>query len=239
MTKTGTPHNSGNIGDIAKTVIMPGDPLRAKLIADTYLEDVFCYNTVRNVLGYTGTYKGKRVSVQASGMGCPSIGIYSYELYNHYDVDNIIRVGSAGAFMEDAKLGDLIIAQGAATDSNYASQYNLPGTFTPPASYELVEAAVNACKENNREYTVGSVLSSDFFYNDNTSYIESWKKMGILCAEMEAMALYCNAARLRKNALCILTVSDQLVTNEFMTAEQRQTGFGNMITTSLEMMLKL
>lgn len=235
----GTPHNNGNKNDVAKVVLMPGDPLRAKLIAETYLEDAVCYTTVRNVLGYTGTYKGMKVSVQASGMGCPSMGIYSYELYSYYDVDSIIRIGSAGAFREEAKLGDLLMAQGIATDSAYANQYKLPGTYTPSADYHLLETAVNSCRNNNIPFSVGTVLSSDVFYSDDETYIAQWSKMGVLAAEMESMALYCNAARLGKKALCMLTVSDQLVTDQHMSTEERQTSFKNMILAALETAINL
>lgn len=235
----GTPHNDGKKNDVAKVVLMPGDPLRAKLIAEKYLEDAICYTTVRNVYGYTGTYKGTKISVQASGMGCPSMGIYSYELYSYYDVDSIIRIGSAGAFSKNAKLGDLLMAQGIATDSSYADQYKLPGTYTPTADFHLLETAVNSCRNNNIPFTVGTVLSSDVFYNDNLTYKEDWSKMGVLAAEMESMALYCNAARLGKKALCMLTVSDQLVTDEHMSTEERQTSFKNMIIAALETAINL
>lgn len=235
----GTPHNDGKKSDVAKVVLMPGDPLRAKLIAEEYLEDAICYTTVRNVYGYTGTYKGTKISVQASGMGCPSMGIYSYELYSYYDVDSIIRIGSAGAFSKNAKLGDLLMAQGIATDSSYADQYKLPGTYTPTADFHLLETAVNSCRNNNIPFTVGTVLSSDIFYNDNLTYKEDWSKMGVLAAEMESMALYCNAARLGKKALCMLTVSDQLVTDEHMSTEERQTSFKNMIIAALETAINL
>ncbi|MCK9191078.1 MAG: purine-nucleoside phosphorylase [Sphaerochaetaceae bacterium] len=235
----GTPHNNANKGDIAKIVLMPGDPLRAKLIAETYLEDAVQYTTVRNVFGYTGTYKGVKVSVQASGMGCPSMGIYSYELYSYYDVEAIMRIGSAGAFSKEAKLGDILFAQGVATDSNYAAQYKLPGTYTPSADFHLLETAVATCREIDIPFTVGTVLCSDMFYNDNTSYMKDWQKMGVLAAEMESTALYCNASRLGKKALCMLTVSDQLVTDEHMNTEERQTSFTKMITAALETAIKL
>lgn len=235
----GTPHNSAEKNEIAKVVLMPGDPLRAKLIAEKYLKDAVCYTTVRNVFGYTGTYKGVKVSIQASGMGCPSMGIYSYELYSYYDVETIIRIGSAGAFNKSTKLGDLLMAQGIATDSSYAEQYNLPGTYTPTADFYVLEKAVNSCRNNNIAFTVGTVLSSDLFYNDNENYIEQWSKMGVLAAEMESMALYCNAARLNKKALCMLTVSDQLVTDEHMSTEERQTSFNNMIIAALETAIDL
>ena len=188
-----TPHNNAKKGDIAKKVLMPGDPLRAKYIAETYLENPVCFNTVRNVLGYTGTYKGKEVSVMASGMGMPSIGIYSYELYNFYDVDQIIRIGSAGALQDDVNVMDVIIAMGACTDSNFGHQYGLPGSFAPIASYDLVARAVEVAKEQGTPVRVGNVVSSDVFYNDNPAVSDAWKKMGVLCAEMECAGLYMNA----------------------------------------------
>lgn len=229
-----TPHNSAKQGDIAKTVLMPGDPLRAKFIADTFLEDVTCYNTVRNMFGYTGTYKGKRVSVQGHGMGMPSIGIYTYELFNFYDVDNIIRIGSAGAIDDSVKLRDVVIGMGACTNSNYAMQYNLPGTFAPIASYDLLAKAVDTAKEKNIPVRVGNILSSDTFYDDSNS-LAQWKKMGVLAVEMESAALYMNAARANKNALCILTISDCPLKNEFTTAEERQNTFTQMMEIALEL----
>ena len=182
-----TPHNTAKKGDIAKKVLMPGDPLRAKYIAETYLENPVCFNTVRNVLGYTGTYKGQEVSVMASGMGMPSIGIYSYELYNFYDVDRIIRIGSAGALQDDVNVMDVIIAMGACTDSNFGSQFCLPGTFAPTASYNLVSRAVEVAKEQGTPVRVGNVVSSDVFYSDNKQASDAWRKMGVLCAEMECL----------------------------------------------------
>ncbi len=229
-----TPHNGAKEGQIAKTVLMPGDPLRAKYIAETYLEDVECFNTVRNMFGYTGTYKGKRVSVMGGGMGIPSIGIYSYELYAFYGVENIIRIGSAGGFQDDIKVRDIVIAMGACTDSNFASQYGLPGTFAPTASYELLEKAVNAAKENNVKTVVGNVLSSDVFYNANKEANQKWKDMGVLCVEMEAAGLYMNAAKLGKKALAILTISDHLFTGEELSAEERQNTFNEMMEIALE-----
>ena len=229
-----TPHNTAKKGDIAKTVLMPGDPLRAKFIAETYLENVKQFNTVRNMFGYTGTYKGKEVSVMGSGMGMPSIGIYSYELYNFYDVENIIRIGSAGAISEDIKVRDLVVAMGASTNSNYASQYCLPGTFAPIASYDLLSKAVDAAKAKGVNYKVGNVLSSDTFYNDNKDAVSLWKKMNVLCIEMESAALYMNAARAGKNALCILTISDHILTGEELPAMDRQVSFNEMMEVALE-----
>ncbi|MDD7220087.1 MAG: purine-nucleoside phosphorylase [Clostridia bacterium] len=228
-----TPHNNAKKGDIAKKVLMPGDPLRAKYIAETYLENPVCFNTVRNVLGYTGTYKGQEVSVMASGMGMPSIGIYSYELYNFYDVDKIIRIGSAGALQDDVNVMDVIIAMGACTDSNYGSQYNLPGVFAPTASYELVARAVEVAREQGTPVRVGNVVSSDAFYNDNPAASDAWKKMGVLCAEMECAGLYFNAARAGKQALGILTISDHIYREEAISAEARQTSFNKMMEIAL------
>ena len=228
-----TPHNAAQMGDIAKTVLMPGDPLRAKYIADNYLTDVVCYNTVRNMLGYTGYYKGKRISVQGSGMGIPSIGIYSHELYNMYGVESIIRIGSAGAIADDAHIRDIIIGMGACTNSNYAIQYRLPGTYAPIASYDLLEKAVNAARAIGANYKVGNVFSSDTFYDDAAS-LGDWRKMGVLAVEMESAALYMNAARAGKKALCLLTISDCPFTGEETPAEERQNSFTQMREIALE-----
>lgn len=230
-----TPHNSAKEGQIAKTVLMPGDPLRAKFIAETYLENVVCFNSVRNMLGFTGTYKGKEISVMGGGMGIPSIGIYSYELYQFYGVENIIRIGSAGGYADDLKLGDLVIGMGASTNSNFMHQYNLPGTFAPIADYGLVRKAVEAAEKLNVPVKVGNILSSDTFYDDNEDAKLAWKKMGLLAVEMEAAGLYMNAARLGKKALCMLTISDHLFTGEELSAEERQTGFRNMMEVALEL----
>lgn len=230
----GTPHNAAEKGEIAKTVLMPGDPLRAKYIADTYLDHVKCFNTVRNMYGYTGTYKGREISVMGGGMGMPSIGIYSYELYHFYDADAIIRIGSAGALQDAVNLRDIVIGMGACTDSNYASQYGLPGTYAPLADYGLLEQAVNAARAQGVPVKVGNVLSSDIFYNDDNSVNDSWRKMGVLAVEMEAAALYMNAARAGKKALCIVTVSDHLYRNENLSSEERQTGFDDMAKIALE-----
>jgi purine-nucleoside phosphorylase len=229
-----TPHNEAKPGDIAKTVLMPGDPLRAKFIAETYLEDVVCFNTVRNMLGFTGTYKGKKVSVMGGGMGMPSIGIYSYELYNFYDVDNIIRIGSAGGIAEDVKVRDIVVGMGASTNSSYAAQYKLPGTFAPIADYGLLRKAVEAAERMNIKTVVGNVLSSDTFYDDNKEANELWRKMNVLAVEMEAAALYMNAARSGKKALCILTISDHVFTGESLSAEDRQLSFREMMEIALE-----
>ncbi len=230
-----TPHNGAKLGEIAKTVLMPGDPLRAKFIADTYLTDTVCFNTVRNMLGYTGNYKGKRVSVMGGGMGMPSVGIYTYELFNFYDVDNIIRIGSAGGIGDGIHVRDVVIGMGACTNSNYAAQYNLPGTFAPIASYDLLSRAVKAAEELKIKTVVGNVLSSDTFYDDNENSLKAWKKMGVCAVEMEAAALYMNAARAGKNALCILTISDCPLIGESLSALERQTGFTQMMEIALSL----
>ncbi len=229
-----TPHIESKKGDFAKTVLMPGDPLRAKFIAENYLTDAKLVNGVRGMLGYTGYYKGKRVSVMASGMGQPSMGIYSYELFKFYDVENIIRIGSCGGFDKDLHVRDIIIAMGACTNGNYAMQYKLPGTFCPIADYGLLEKAVNTCKSKNLNFKVGNILSSDMFYDDANSGLE-WAKMGVLGVEMESSALYMNASRLGKKALCICTVSDSFVyPEENTTAEERQNSFTQMMEVALE-----
>ena len=230
-----TPHISAKASEIAKTVLMPGDPLRAKFIADNYLEDLVCFNTIRNMFGYTGTYKGNKVSVMGSGMGMPSIGIYSYELFNFYDVDNIIRIGSAGGIAEDIKLRDIVIGMGTSTNSNFADQYKLPGTFAPIADFGLLRKAVEAAEKLGVKTVVGNILSSDTFYDDNSEANSSWRKMNVLCVEMEAAALYMNAARAGKRALCILTISDHVFTGEALSAEDRQNTFRDMMEIALEL----
>jgi purine-nucleoside phosphorylase len=228
-----TPHISAKYGDFAKTVLMPGDPLRAEFIAKTYLENAVLVNDVRGVHGYTGYYKGKRVSVMASGMGQPSIGIYSYELFNFYGVETIIRVGSCGGFSPELHARDIIIAMGACTNGNYASQYNLPGTFAPIADFDMVRRAVDECEKMGVNYRVGNILSSDMFYDDANSGMQ-WAKMNVLGVEMESAALYCNAARAGKKALCICTVSDSFVyPEENTTAEERQNSFTKMMEIAL------
>ena len=233
---TPTPHNGAKLGDIAKTVLMPGDPLRAKFLADTYLEDVVQYNSVRGMYGYTGTYKGKRVSVQGHGMGIPSIGIYTYELYNFYGVENIIRIGSAGAIDESLHIGDIVIGMGACTNSNYEDQYLLPGRYAPIASFDLVQKAVLEAERLGYTYKVGNLYSSDTFYDDSLR-LKSWQKMGVLAVEMEAAALYMNAARAGKKALTICTISDCPFTGEATTAEERQTKFTQMMEVALSLSL--
>ena len=232
---TPTPHISAKPGDFAKTVLMPGDPLRAKYIAENFLTDAVLVNNVRGVQGYTGFYKGKRVSVMASGMGQPAIGIYSYELYNFYDVETIIRVGSCGSFSPDLHARDIIVAMGACTNGNYASQYNLPGTFCPIAVFDLVRRAADECEKAGVNYRVGNIFSSDMFYDDANSGMQ-WAKMGVLGVEMESAALYCNAARAGKKALCICTVSDSFIyPEENTTAEERQNSFTKMMEIALEL----
>ena len=228
-----TPHNNARKGDIAKTVLMPGDPLRAEFIAKNFLENAVCYNSVRGMLGFTGKYNGKDISVQGSGMGMPSMGIYSWELFNEYDVENIIRIGSCGAVADHVKLRDVIIGMGACTNSNYGAQFELPGTYAPVASFELLKKAAEAAEKHGASYHVGSILSSDTFYDDSNSTAK-WQKMNVLGVEMEAAALYMNAARAGKNALCIVTVSDCPLKNLSLPSEERQKSFTDMMEIALE-----
>lgn len=228
MKLTPTPHIGAKYGEIAETVIMAGDPLRAKLMAERFLENPVCYNEVRSMYGFTGMYKGKRVSVQGHGMGIPSIGIYSYELFNFYDVKTIIRVGSAGSMNKDLHIGDLVLAMGACTNSNYGAQYHLPGTFAPIADFGLLRAAAEKAEEFGYRYKVGNVYSSDTFYDANPD-TQKWIEMNVLAVEMEAPALYMNAARAGARALCMCTISDSLITGEVTTAEERQNSFTHMM----------
>lgn len=232
-----TPHINAKKGDFAKTVLMPGDPLRAKLIAERFLENPRLVNNVRGIQGYTGTYKGVPVSVMASGMGMPSIGIYSYELFSAFDVENIIRVGSAGAMQESIKVRDIVIGMGACTNSNYGSQYGLCGTFAPIASYKIMSTCVDKAEKMGVSYHIGNLLSSDTFYSDDTT--SNWGKMGVMAVEMEAAALYMNAARLGKNALAICTISDHILTGEATSSEERQNSFTEMIALALETAIAL
>ncbi|MBO5312378.1 MAG: purine-nucleoside phosphorylase [Clostridia bacterium] len=232
-----TPHINAKKGDFAKTVLMPGDPLRAKFIAETFLENPRLVNNVRGIQGYTGTYKGVEVSVMASGMGIPSIGIYSYELFTAYDVENIIRVGSAGGMQSDIRVRDIVIGMGACTNSNYASQYGLNGTFAPICSYKILRTCVDMAEKMNLRYHVGNLLSSDTFYNDDNS--SDWGKMGVMAVEMESAGLYMNASRLGKNALAICTISDHLLTGEATTSEERQKTFTDMMVLALETAIRL
>lgn len=230
-----TPHNEASRGDIASTVLMPGDPLRAKYLAEHFLEDAKVFNTVRNMLGYTGYYHGKRVSIMGSGMGMPSIGIYAYELFNMYGVEKIIRIGSCGAIQENVHVRDIVIAQGACTDSNFAHQFELPGTFSAISSYELLEEAVALARKKGVTYHVGNVVASDLFYHDDQDSDKKWAKMGCLALEMESYALFALASRYGKKALTLLTVSDSMVTHEETTAKEREETFTSMMEIALEM----
>lgn len=232
-----TPHINAQKGDFAKTVLMPGDPLRAKYIAENFLENPRLVNNVRGIQGYTGTYKGVPVSVMASGMGMPSIGIYSYELFSAFGVENIIRVGSAGAMQESIKVRDIVIGMGACTNSAYGSQYGLCGTFAPIANYKLMATCVDKAEKMGLKYHVGNILSSDTFYSDDTT--SDWGKMGVMAVEMEAAALYMNAARLGKCALAICTISDHILTGEATSSEERQNSFTEMMTLALETAISL
>ena len=232
MATTPTPHNAAVEGQIAKTVLMPGDPLRAKLLADTYLENVEQFNTVRNMFGYTGTYKGQPVSVMGSGMGMPSIGIYSYELFNFYGVDNILRIGSAGGLAPEVKLRDIVIGMSSSTDSNYPSQYGMPGTIAPTADFGLLSKAVAGAEKLGYPVRVGNILTSDVFYTVDNS-LTKWASMDVLAVEMESAALYLNAMYAHKHALTLLTISDLPLTGEALTAEERQTSFTQMMEVAL------
>lgn len=240
MLNTPTPHISAKPGDFGKTVLMPGDPLRSKFIAENFLENPVLVNNVRGVQGYTGYYKGAKVSVMASGMGMPAIGIYAHELYSGYGVENIIRVGSAGSIQEHIHLYDLVIGQGACTDSNWAMQYHFHGTYAPIADFDLITAAVKAAKENGAAYHVGNINSSDSFYGDHElvpdglDTLYSMKKMGVMALEMEAAALYMEAARYGKRALCICTISDHVLTGELTSSAERQTAFTTMMKVALD-----
>ena len=234
MSNIPTPHIGAKYGEIAETVIMAGDPLRAKFMAEQYLDVPEQFNNVRGMLGFTGTWEGRRVSVMGHGMGIPSIGIYTYELFHFYGVQTIIRVGSAGAYDPDLKLGDLVLAMGACTDSNYGSQYELPGSFAPIADFGLLRAAAESCDRLGLRYKVGNVLSSDVFYSAHPK-VDNWRKMGVLCVEMEASALYMNAAWAGKRALVINTISDHVLTGEVTTSEQRRTTFTNMMEVALSL----
>ncbi len=234
-----TPHISAKFGDFAKTVLMPGDPLRAKMIAEKFLDEAVLVNDVRGILGYTGKYKGIPVSVMASGMGMPSIGIYSYELFNFYDVENIIRIGSAGALSDDLELYDIVAAMGACTNSNYASQYGLKGTFAPIASYGILAKFVEVCKKMDIKPHVGNILTSDAFYSADEDCNKKWRDMGVLAVEMEAAALYMNAAKANKNALAVCTISDCPFKGTETTSEERQNSFETMIEAALETSINL
>ncbi|MFV0502515.1 MAG: purine-nucleoside phosphorylase [Lachnospirales bacterium] len=231
-----TPHIKAESKDmIAETILLPGDPLRAKFIAETFLKDPVQFNGTRNILGYTGEYNGKKISVMGTGMGMPSIGIYSYELIHFYGVKNLIRIGSAGSFQEDVKIRDVVFGMSASTDSNFQSQYNLPGTYAPTCSYNLFNQAVEVANKKGIPFKAGNILSSDIFYGEDADSWKKWQKMGVLCVDMEAAALYMTAARAGVNALCMLTISDSLVTHEATTAEERQNTFTKMMEIALEL----
>lgn len=233
-----TPHNKANVKEIAKTVIMCGDPLRAKFITETYLENYKLVNEVRNIYCYTGTYKGKEISVMAHGMGNPSMGIYSYELFNHYDVDTIIRVGTCGAYQENIGLKDVIVAVGACSDSNYASQFNLNGVYSATADYSLLRICDDVCKRNNIKANFGNVLATDIFYSDDTDGWKKWADLGVLAAEMESYALYINAAKAKKKALTMLSVSDSFITKTEVSVEDRKNGFADLMKAALDVALE-
>lgn len=233
MAEKSTPHINPKGVDIAETVLLPGDPLRAKFIADTYLEDVVQFNSVRNMLGFTGTYQGTPVSVMGSGMGMPSIGIYSYELINFFDARNVIRVGSIGAMQKDIDLYEIIVAASASTDSNFLEQYNLPGTYAPTASWTLLRAFMDEADRKGKKVHVGNILSCDVFYNADSTVNERWARMGVLGVEMESAALYSIAAYAGANALGVFTVSDNLFTGARTTAEERESAFTDMMELAL------
>lgn len=235
-----TPHISAQLGDFAKTVLMPGDPLRSKFIAETFLENPVLINNVRGVQGYTGIWKDVPVSVMASGMGIPAIGIYSYELYNFYGVDNIIRIGSAGALSDDLKLMDIVAAQGACTDSNFVHQFELNGTFAPIADYTLLSEAVAAGRDHGVELKVGNILSSDNFYSPaGMDSADKWRDMGVMAVEMESAGLYMNAAAAGKRALCICTISDHIYRPEALSSEDRQNSFTQMMEIALDTAVRM
>lgn len=229
-----TPHNEAKRGDIKDTVLMPGDPLRAKYIAENFLTDVKQFNAVRNMFGYSGKYKGKELSVMGSGMGIPSIGIYAHELYEQYDVKNIIRVGSCGAYSKDLKLFDLVLAMGASSDSNFAHQFNLPGTISAICDFDLLRKAVTSAEKLDMNARVGNVFSSDIFYNNNEDEWKRWEELGILAVEMECYGLYLTAQKLGKKALGILTVSDSFHLTEQTNPKEREKSFNDMILVALE-----
>lgn len=237
MVKIPTPHIGAQAGEIAKTVIMPGDPLRAKFVAESFLTEAFCFTKVRGMYGYTGRYKGKTVSVMGSGMGMPSMGIYSYELFNFYDVDNIIRIGTAGSLSDKLELKDIVVGIGVCTDSNYVKHFDLPGIYAAIPSYELLSKTVEKAKALNLNVTVGNILSSDIFYADSQKDLKPWAEMGVLAVEMESLALYLNAARSKKNALCILTISDKIFKEGSLSSKERQEGVSDMIKLALEVAL--
>ena len=228
-----------NKAPVAKTVLMPGDPLRAKYIAENYLEDAVMYSSIRNMYGFTGTYKGKQISVQGSGMGMPSMGIYSWELFNDFDVNNIIRIGTAGSFNKDIHIGDIVVGLAASTDSNYQHVYRLPGQFSPSCSYDILLKMQEASKETGIDFTAGNIISGDLFYELGDEWWHRWASVNVLAVEMEAAALYMNAAYMKKNALAVLTITDHFVTGERASNEDREHGENDMMELALETALKL
>ncbi len=232
-------HIAAKAGEIAKTVLMPGDPLRSKYIAEHYLENAVLVNNIRGVQGYTGTYRGTPVTVMASGMGIPSIGIYSYELYTEYDVDTIIRIGSAGAYAVEVQLRDLVVAMGTCTSSNFAAQFELPGTYAPIATWKVLKTTADAAEKLGMQLKIGNVLSQDEFYDARPDVMDRWKQMGVLAVEMEAAGLYLTAARLQKQALAICTISDDLNTGAKLSAEERETGFHRMMELAMQVAVDL
>ena len=234
MSNTPTAHIGARREEIAPVVLMPGDPKRSRFIAENFLEGARLVNDLRGVQGYTGSYRGTPVTVMASGMGMPSMGIYSYELFSFFDVSAIIRVGTVGGMSDRVRVRDLILGMGASTDSNFAAQYHLPGSFAPLCSYPLLSAAVRVAEEKGMRYHVGNLLSTDVFYWDDPKDNARWQRLGILGVEMEAAALYMNAARLSKQALAVCTVSNHLLTGEETTALERETTFTDMMTVALE-----
>lgn len=228
-----------NKAPVAKTVLMPGDPLRAKYIAENYLEDVQMYSSIRNMYGFTGTYKGKQISVQGSGMGMPSMGIYSWELFNDFDVDNVIRIGTAGSFHKDIKLGDLVVGLAASTDSNYQHVFNVPGQYSPSCSYKILLKMQEAGNEQGISFTAGNIVSGDLFYELGDEWWRKWARLNVLAVEMETAALYMNAAYHKKNALTVLTITDHFVTGERASNEERESGEDDMMKLALETAIKL
>lgn len=233
-----TPHIGANKGDIAEVVLLPGDPLRAKYIAETFLEDVVQYNNVRGMLGFTGTYKGKRISIQGTGMGVPSIGIYADELINHFGCKTLMRIGTAGSMHESVKIRDVVLAMSSSTDSNINKLRFNGADYAPTANYELFIEAYNIAKQKGLSVKAGNILTSDTFYGDDKDAWKKWAKFGVLCVEMETAQLYTLAAKYNVKALTLLTISDSLVTGESTTSEERQLTFNDMIITALETALK-
>ena len=237
--KNYTPHINAEIGDFAETVLMPGDPLRSKFIAESFLSDARLVNDVRGIQGYTGFYKGKKVSVMASGMGIPSIAIYSYELFKFFGVENIIRVGSCGGISPQVRVRDIVMGMSASTNSSFASQYKLGGILAPTASYELLRTAIDEAERIGARYSVGNILSSDVFYNADPTFNDGWRDMGVLGVEMEAAGLYATAMSLGKRALAICTVSDHIYTGESLSAKERQTSFTEMMEIALNTAVRI